>query len=297
MNSVLTLVAPAGALDAAIVAEVIRALNGLGATAGDPAWLAEAEAVDIPFGGTDAPDADKTARGLDVCRGMDLFAGPAAARRKKLLMADMDATMVTSETLDDLAAQVGLKDKVAAITARAMNGELDFEAAVKERVGMLAGLSESALAETYADITLSPGAQTTVRTMRAHGAHCVLVSGGFTYFTSRVAEACGFDEHHANRLGIADAKLTGEVIEPILGKEAKLATLQRLAGERGLADHETIAVGDGANDLPMLKAAGLGVAYHGKPVVAEGADARIDHGSLTALLFFQGYRREEFAPQ
>lgn len=297
MSSVLTLAAPAGALDEAIVAEVVRALNGLGARAGESAWLAEAEALDIPFEEA-APDAvDAAVRALPACRGIDIFAGPADGRRKKLLLADMDATVVASETLDDLAARMGLKEKVAAITARAMNGELDFEAAVKERVGMLAGLSETALAETYAETALSPGARTAVRTMRAHGAYCVLVSGGFTYFTSRVAESCGFHENHANRLGTADGKLTGEVIEPILGKDAKLAIMERLAAERGLAARETLAVGDGANDLPMLQAAGLGVAYRGKPAVAEAARARIDHGGLTGLLYFQGYRREDFSVQ
>ena len=206
-----------------------------------------------------------------------------------------DAAIVTSETLDELAARMGLKDQVAAITARAMNGELNFEVALKERVAILNGLTETALAETYAATQMSPGAVVLVRTMRAHGAYCVLVSGGFTYFTSRISQACGFHENQGNRLGILNKTLTGRVLEPILGKDAKLATLNRLIAERRLATTETAAIGDGANDIPMLQAAGLGVAYQAKPVVADAAQARIDHTDLRTLLFFQGYKNSEFA--
>ena len=295
MNSVLTLVAPKDNLTEAIVTEAIAVLNGAGATIGDRTWLADGKALDIAFDGAEPRTVEPALRGALSDIPIDLFAGPSQGRWKRLLLADMDATIVTSETLDDLAARVGLKHQVAAITARAMNGELDFEVAIKERVSMLSGLAESALAETYAKTQMSPGAAAPVRTMRAHGAYCVLVSGGFTYFTSRVAQACGFHENHANRLGIVNKALTGKVHEPILGKEAKLAILNRLISERGLATAETVAIGDGANDLPMLQAAGLGVAYRGKPVITNAARARIDHTDLRTLLFYQGYGDANFA--
>ncbi|MEK9726363.1 MAG: phosphoserine phosphatase SerB [Rhodospirillaceae bacterium] len=295
MDQVLTLVAPRrGDLTADIVAEAVAALNGLGAAAGAPTWLADGEAADVPFSGVGADVATKAVNCVTDGRALDLHAGPADGRRKRLLLADMDSTIVTSETLDDLAAHAGLKDKVAAITARAMNGELDFAAAVRERVGMLAGLPEAVLDETFAATTLTGGAVTLVRTMRANGARCVLVSGGFKYFTQRVADACGCHENHANGLIVADGRLTGEVAEPILDKHAKLATLERLTAELGLTPAQTLCVGDGANDLPMIAAAGLGVAFRGKPVVAAAAPARIEHADLTALLFYQGYRRDDF---
>jgi phosphoserine phosphatase len=213
--------------------------------------------------------------------------------RKRLLLADMDSTIVTTETLDELAAFAGLKDKVAAITARAMNGELDFKAALRERVGMLAGLPVSALEATWAETRLMPGAEALVRTMRAHGAHCALVSGGFTFFTGRVAERVGFHAHFSNTLEIAEGRLTGKVAEPILDKDAKLATLKRLAAELGLPLSAALTVGDGANDLPMLQSAGLGVAFRAKPVVAAAARARVEHADLRALLYAQGYRATE----
>ncbi len=208
----------------------------------------------------------------------------------------MDSTIVTSETLDELAAQAGIKDRIAAITARAMNGELDFEAALRERVGMLKGLGLEALERTWATTELMPGARALVATMRAAGARCALVSGGFTFFTGRVAETVGFHEHHSNTLLDDGARLTGQVADPILGRHAKLATLKRLAAEEGIALTETLAVGDGANDLDMLGAAGLGVAFRAKPVVAAAARARVEHADLRALLFAQGYRAGEIAP-
>ena len=220
---------------------------------------------------------------------VDAIATRARGRRKGLLVADMDSTIVTTETLDELAAFAGLKDRIAAITKRAMNGELDFAAALRERVGMLKGLPLDALEKTWAATALTPGARELVATMRAHNATTALVSGGFSFFTSRVAEAVGFDVHRSNVLLDDGRALTGGVAEPILGRDAKLATLRELAAARGLQMAATLAVGDGANDLPMILEAGLGVAFHAKPVVAAQARAQIRHGTLRALLFAQGY--------
>jgi phosphoserine phosphatase len=226
---------------------------------------------------------------------VDLALLPAEGRRKRLLVADMDSTIITVECLDELADFAGLKPQIAAITERAMRGELDFKAALRERVGMLAGLADSALARTCDErVRLTPGARTLVRTMKKFGAYAALVSGGFTYFTARVREAAGFDVDLANRLVIENGKLAGRVEEPILDSNVKLATLQRLAAEQNLGPSDTLAVGDGANDLPMLQAAGLGVAFRAKPKVAAAAQARVEHGDLTALLYFQGYRDEDF---
>jgi phosphoserine phosphatase len=293
MSHVLTLIAPAGMLSPALVARARQALGDLGATAGTPDWLAKEQAADLPFEALAPEQAVAAARAALAGAAVDLIAVPAEGRRKRLLLADMDSTIVTTETLDEIAAFAGLKEKIAAITARAMNGELDFRAALRERVGMLAGLPVSALEATWAETQLMPGATALVRTMRAQGAHCALVSGGFTFFTSRVADRVGFHAHHSNSLEIADGKLTGKVAEPILDKDAKLAALKRLATEQGLPLSATLTVGDGANDLPMLQAAGLGVAYHAKPVVAAAARARVEHTDLTALLFAQGYRDSE----
>jgi phosphoserine phosphatase len=207
----------------------------------------------------------------------------------------MDSTIINVECLDELADFAGVKAQVAEITERAMRGELEFEGALRERVGMLKGLSLSALQQAYDErVRLNPGARTLVRTMAANGARCVLVSGGFTFFTGRVAEACGFHANRANTLIEAAGALTGEVGEPILGREAKLAALKEEAGALGLDLSRTLAIGDGANDLAMIEAAGLGVAYRAKPIVAAQADAKVDHADLTALLYFQGYRADQF---
>ncbi len=204
--------------------------------------------------------------------------------------------MIGQECIDELADLVGLKAHVSAITERAMRGEIAFEPALRERVALLKGLPETVVAEVIADrITLTPGARVLVETMKRHGAHTCLVSGGFSLFTQQVAAMIGFDENHANTLLIKDGKMTGEVDEPILGREAKLDTLLELARYRQVPLEESLAVGDGANDLAMIGRAGLGVAYHAKPAVAEAAHARIDHGDLTALLYIQGYRRADFA--
>jgi len=226
---------------------------------------------------------------------INVLTGDAQTRRKKLLVADMDSTIIRQECIDEIADFAGVKDVVSAITERAMRGELDFAGALRERVSLLRGLPVGDLQRVVDErLQLMPGARTLVATMKTHGAYCALVSGGFTFFTSRIAEAVGFNNHFANTLETADGRLTGRVVEPILGREAKLAALQALATERGLQGPETLAVGDGANDLAMVKAAGLGVAYRAKPLVAAEADAAIIHGDLTALLYLQGYRRSEF---
>ncbi len=227
---------------------------------------------------------------------VDVAVIPVAERARKLLVADMDSTIITVECLDELAGEVGLKDHISAITERSMRGELDFETALRERVGLLKGLDQAALKRTYDKrVQLTAGARCLVQTMKANGAYAALVSGGFTYFTERVADAVGFDEHHANVLEIEDGKLTGQVRAPILGREAKLTTLQKLAGDRGMGPDQCLAVGDGANDLAMIGKAGLGVAFHAKPIVAAEARVRIDHGDLTALLYLQGYRASQFS--
>lgn len=293
MSHVLTLVAAPGGLDRTHLATAADALRALGGEPGRPDWLAEATAADLPFAGI-APDQAVAAvrQALDAA-GVDAIAQPAEGRRKRLLIADMDSTIVTSETLDELAAYAGLKEQVAEITRRSMNGELDFAAALRERVAMLKGLALGALEATWAEVRLTPGAAPLVRTMAANGAHCALASGGFTFFTGRVAALCGFTSHHANVLLDDGRALTGAVAEPVFDRDAKLATLKRLAAELGLPLEATLAVGDGANDLAMLGAAGLGIAFRAKPIVAAAARTRVDHTDLTTLLYAQGYRAGE----
>ncbi|RYE77525.1 MAG: phosphoserine phosphatase SerB [Hyphomicrobiales bacterium] len=225
---------------------------------------------------------------------VDIIVQPAATRRKRLFLADMDSTMIGQECIDELAAYVGLKEKVSDITERAMRGELEFEPALRERVGLLKGIALNVVDEIIEkSITLTPGGSALVRTMRAHGGYTALVSGGFTVFTGPISATIGFDEHRSNILLSEDALLSGRVAEPILGKQAKLDTLVELRTRFGLPDAATLAVGDGANDLAMLGEAGLGVAYRAKPAVAAAADARLDHADLTALLYAQGYRGDE----
>ncbi|HUZ64288.1 MAG TPA: phosphoserine phosphatase SerB [Acetobacteraceae bacterium] len=284
MAHILTLVAARDAttLSPAVIARVREAVAG-----GEPDILSAREAADIPCPA--APDMARVEAALEGLP-IDAIATKARGRRKGLLVADMDSTIVTSETLDEIAAFAGLKDRIAAITARSMNGEIDFKDALRERVAMLKGLSLEALEKTWQATRLTPGAAALVATMRAHNATTALVSGGFTFFTGRVAERVGFDIHRSNTLLHADGKLTGMVGEPILDRDAKLTTLQELATARRLKLSATLAVGDGANDLAMLQAAGLGVAFHAKPVVALAVRARVDHADLRALLFAQGYR-------
>lgn len=293
MSQILTLVAPTGGLGQPQLHRIRAALQDLGAAAGAPDWLAEGEAADIPFDGLAADQAMAAAAVALEGAPVDAIAAPAEGRRKRLLLADMDSTIVTSETLDEIAGFAGLKEEIAAITRKSMNGELDFRQALVARVGMLRGLPVSALQRTWEVTTLTPGATALVATMRANGAHCALVSGGFTFFTGRVAALVGFHAHFSNTLEFADGKLTGKVGEPILDRDAKLATLKRLAAERGLPLAAALAVGDGANDLAMIQAAGFGVAFRAKPVVAAAARARLDHADLRGLLYAQGYRVAE----
>lgn len=291
MDNVLTLIAGHGVdgLDSSLVFEVRGALRAMGAEVGAARWLSPERACDLDFSGLDTGVADALATRILEGWAVDVVAQPAKGRRKRLLVADMDSTMVTGETLDELADFAGLKDRISAITARAMNGEIGFEAALRERVGLLKGLSEDCLAKTWDRIEFTPGAHALVRTMKKHGATAVLVSGGFKFFTAKVRDACGFDRDIANDLIIADGMLTGQVGDTIIGREAKLATLNGFAAELGITPAQAVAVGDGANDLDMLRAAGLGVAFHAKPVVAAEARVRIDHGDLTALIYAQGY--------
>lgn len=274
-----------GALGGGIVPAVAAAVGGAAARV-----LAEGEAVELPCGA--AVDMGAVAACL-AGRAVDAALVPVANRRKRLLVADMDSTIVQGETLDELAAFAGMGEEVAAITRRSMAGELDFAAALRERVALLRGLRVEALERTWAGVRLSPGAGTLVATMRAHGARAALVSGGFTWFTGRVAAMCGFDVHRANVLLDDGAALTGRVGEPILDRGAKLAMLLELAAAGGIGLADCLAVGDGANDLDMVRAAGLGVAYRAKPVVAAEAGARVEHADLRALLFLQGYSAAE----
>jgi phosphoserine phosphatase len=263
-------------------------------------WLFDGVAVDIPFGAQDNLEGDRHAieQRLRELRGdlpIDIVVQPAGFRRKKLFLADMDSTMIGQECIDELADLVGMKAHVAGINERAMRGEIEFEPALRERVALLKDLPANVVDEVLAKrITLTPGGRELVATMRKHGAYTCLVSGGFTLFTSAVAARIGFQENRANELVVRDGKFTGEVKEPILGRAAKLATLVDLMESFDLDDIDSVVVGDGANDLAMIQAAGLGVAYHAKPAVAAAAAARIDHGDLTALLYAQGYRRDEF---
>jgi len=264
------------------------------AEAGDIDWLAPEKSFDIAFAGD--PDAVRASLRETVHDEwpLDINVLPITSRRKKLLIADMDSTIVGCECVDELADFIGLKPKVAAITERAMRGELDFPSALRERVALLKGLPLDAMARVYAErVRLNPGARELTATMRAHGGYAVLVSGGFTYFTKRVAAAAGFDSHQGNRLADDGRALTGRVDEPILGREAKLEALETSAARLGCSAVDVLAVGDGANDLDMIRRAGLGVAYHAKPVVAAAAGASIVHGDLTGLLYLQGYRAEE----
>jgi len=294
MPLVATLIAnPAGrALTQPLVDKAARAI---GATRAD--WLANGIACDLPVApGMSAAQALDTLRAELVATPVDCVVQEAGERRRSILIADMDSTMIDQECIDELADMVGLKDRVATITARAMNGEIEFEGALRERVALLAGLEAAVVDQVIAErITLAAGARELVATMNAAGAFTLLVSGGFTVFTIRIAAMLGFREHQANRLLEEDGRLTGKVAEPILGRAAKAQALMALTERLDLSPRDAIAVGDGANDLDMVQLAGTGVALHAKPSVANAAPHRIDHGDLTALLYMQGYRQDEFA--
>jgi phosphoserine phosphatase len=294
MLSVVTLVSPSGL--AALDDRTLQRVAGLLPRVEQTAWLDAGIAADI-FCDAPAPAGLGSELQAELAeRPIDVFVQTAAGRRKKLLLADMDSTMIEQECLDELADFAGLREHIAPMTARAMRGEIAFEPTLRERVALLKGLDVGVIGEIIASrVTLTPGAKTLVATMRAHGAFTVLVSGGFTAFTEKIAAMIGFDENVANVLGVAGGKLTGHVEEPVLGRAAKREILDAFCRRLNISAEEALAVGDGANDLDMLESAGLGVAFHAKPLVAAAAQARIDHGDLTALLYAQGYRRDEFA--
>ena len=259
-------------------------------------WLADGIACDIPL-----PNTMNKAQALENLRNaigdlpIDIAVQEQDKRRKKLLVADMDSTMIGQECIDELAEEAGLREHIATITRRAMNGEIAFEPALKERVALLKGLPLDIIDRVIKNrITLTAGGKELIATMRKNGAYTALVSGGFTIFTEKIAAMLGFNEHHANELKVADNQLSGFVAEPILGKQAKLDKLEDLCNQLGISPDEAMAVGDGANDLAMLQKAGSGVALHAKPIVAEAASIRIDYGDLTALLYLQGYRKHDF---
>ncbi len=285
---VATLIAKAGGLDPALVHSLRNAWGG-----GDAQWLSpdEAAAFHIQAQPANADDVWRSLQG----EGVDLVIQPIANRRKKMLIADMDSTMIQQECIDELADEAGVGARVADITARAMNGELDFEGAIDERVGLLAGLGADIIDHVLnTRITYMPGGRALVQTMKAQGAFAALVSGGFTAFTAKVAADLGFDENRANTLGIQEGRLTGKVVRPILGQEAKLDALNDMTARLGIDPADALAVGDGMNDLLMLSRAGTGVALHGKPALQDKCAVKINHGDLTALLFIQGYARDEF---
>ncbi len=295
MTHILILIAnPARAgLHDSIAESVRAALADAGARPRGVDWLAPGIAADIPFDGHPAA-ARGAARVALGTQPIDGAVVPAAGRRKALLIADMESTLVENEFLDDIAARAGIGPKIAEITRRAMAGELDFAGALRERVSMLRGVNAELLDDVYSQLKFMPGARTLVATMRRHGSTTAIVSGGFRFFTERVRAALGADRAEANELEVVDGRLTGRVREPIFDRQSKRATLERLAASRGLSLGQTIAVGDGANDLEMVRAAGLGVAFRAKPILADAAAVAIRHGDLTALLYLQGYRLAEF---
>ncbi len=291
MLFVVTLISGATTLDESVLRRAAGALPGAQKTV----WLHEGVAADIFFSGRIKPMAGASLHAALGNIPVDIFVQPVAGRRKRLLAADMDSTIIGQECIDELADFVGLRKHVAAITERAMRGEIAFEPALRERVALLENLPLDAVSRIIAErITLTAGARALVQTMRAHGGYTALLSGGFTLFTQEVAAMAGFDTHIGNKLAIAEGRLTGRIEEPVLGQAAKRDALLDLCKRLDISISDTLAVGDGANDLDMLAQAGLGVAFHAKPAVATAAHARIDHSDLAALLYAQGYSRAEF---
>ena len=296
MQYVLTLIdgSPAPGLDQQALSTLCAPLEAAGAVVGSPIWLAPGAACDIPFDGIEPIVAEQIIRRSLGNAAIDLAAQNASGRRKMILVADMESTIVTAELLDELAASLGIAEAIAPITARSMRGEIEFAQSLRERVSLLADRPEAVLEPIAARIELMAGARQLVQTMRAGGAYTALVSGGFDCFAAIVAKTCGFDEFHANHLGVANGKITGQVAEPILDRSSKATILERLAVDRGIPLESTAAIGDGANDIAMLQIAGLGAAYHGKPAVAAAARFRLNHSDLTGLLYLQGYHSREF---
>ena len=262
----------------------------------EPDWLAPDEACDLVIS-SDSSAADITALARAALEGtaIDAVCTPLQGRRKKILISDMDSTIIGQECIDELGDAIGVGPDVRKITEDVIGGKIGFPDALRQRMALMKGLQFQVLESVFAErISLNAGARTLVRTMRAHGAFCILVSGGFSFFTSRIASKVGFHDHQANELIFRNERLTGEVVEPILGRSAKLETLKSLCDERGLTPQDVLAVGDGANDIKMIAAAGLGVAYHASKSLKQHANAWIDHGELSALLYAQGYRKSEF---
>jgi phosphoserine phosphatase len=289
MDSVVILIAAPGSR--AISPAIAKSVGNI--VASQPHWLHEGEAVEFPVPSLSAEQRAEIGH-LVKDQPIDVVLLPAGNRRKRFLIADMDSTMIGQECIDELGAIAGVGERIKAITTRAMQGELDFEGALKARLALIRGLPESAIGKIISErITFTPGGNTLIATMKAHGAYAALVSGGFVQFTGHVAKELGFDEHRANDLIIEHGKIMGTVRAPILGKDAKVAALHEISKKLKLSLADTLAVGDGANDIPMLNDAGLGVALHAKPKVREAVPVSINHGDLTALLYLQGYRREE----
>ena len=293
-SHVLTLIgnARSAPLEPVHVERVCRGLSVIGETD----WLAEGETCDIFIDSIlSATEIAEHARDILTVTGIDAVCTPTQGRRKKFLISDMDSTIIDQECIDELGEALGVGSRIREITAAVVNGDISFADALRERMTLMKGMEQGLLMSVYEErITMQAGARTLVQTMRHHGAYCILVSGGFTFFTGRIAERVGFHDHQGNELVFEDGKLTGEVLEPILGRTAKLDTLRALCDEKGLAPAEVLAVGDGANDIKMIEAAGLGVAFHASDSLKSQADACIDHGDLTALLYIQGYAKSEF---
>ena len=266
------------------------------ATTGETDWLAEREACDLFIDSPlSAVEVAEQARDALSGTAIDTVCTSIEGRRRKLLISDMDSTVIDQECIDELGDAIGVGSQIREITAAVVNGDISFSDALRKRLALMIGMDRRLLKSVYEErISLKAGARTLVQTMRHHGAFCILVSGGFSYFTRRIAERIGFHDHQGNELAFADGKLTGQVLEPILGRSAKLNTLRSLCDEKGLEPSDVLAVGDGANDIKMIEAAGLGVAFHGSDSLKERASACIDHGDLTALLYIQGFRKSEF---